>query len=260
MSVSDRRVAAAALVLLFGSAAAAPRPDDPHYTDAAGDANGLWGYDGVFTDTNNGKDLRPVSVDSADVVAAWFSTTYDTVSQRDDQGRIVAIEYVPTGLSLTVETVAPASPTFGPTLAFDFYGMLGDDCSLGISIDVHGPATGADDPAEGARIYRTGSGCAGGFRHLDVDGVAFDGHTMTVTFPFALTLVDGVQIVPLGGTIADAFDDEFGGEVYPIRRDSDGTSGYPPIIDTFDPPIAYTIGEDVPENVDCMEAPTDACG
>lgn len=199
------------------------------YRDAVGDANA------ITLGGNDGLDTRPASIGGADVVAAWFETTYEEVGERREA----------TGLRLHVETAEPAAPSFGPTLAYDFYGRIGS-CTLGFGMVVRGPQSRENDAPQAATLFRTDDSCPGGRGPLPhLFDLSFQGAQAVLTFPFSQTVVDGRQLLPLGATI-DSDGGSDGVDVFVIRSDDQGRSYGYKSIDQADPPEPFVIGSDLP--------------
>ena len=225
--------------------AAGPAPGPPHIVDVPGDANAVnsQGF-GQALDVPT----DPASVAGADLVGVWFETTYDTVIERDEQGAVRFVRHVATDLRMRVKTSAPASPTFGPTLTYRVPVTLGGSCQAWLSFYVRGDAPGSLD-REGAELIRQG-GCTG----TTPSGatLAFDGNLSIITFPFATS----------GGELAGGM--ELGPWSRPSVRMAAGNGTQQlftaPAIDEAPPMTSFTIGSDVPPDIDCHQTPANpAC-
>lgn len=238
------------VLAVVGAGSAAAKPAQPSYVDAIGDANGLYVNEYENLHDNNGPDTRPASVPGADLVSAWFQTSYRVERDVNDSGQVVRVRHVPTAVELRVETAAPASPTFGPSLVYRFLANIGD-CWLSLSSVVKGPASGEEE-VEGARVQRGGPDC--GNRSIEVP-VRFEGNVMVLSFSRQQSLIDGVQILPIGGVIGPS-EESFGALVSVVRVvNGIGLGGAD--LDGANPARPYVIGSDVPPDVDCVATPAD---
>jgi len=225
-----------------GEPSTAPPAPAPHIVDATGDANAINGQG--FGQTAD-QPTDPASVASADLAGVWFETTYDTVIERDENGAVRFVRHVPTGLRMRVKTAAPAKPTFGPTVLYRVPVTIDGACEAWLQLYLRGDAQGSLD-REGAELSPR-SGCAGTATGATL---AFDGVYTEATFPFA------------GGLLAGGM--ELGAWSRPSVRVAAGTGttqlATAPAIDEAPPMSGFTVGSDVPPDIDCHETPSDpAC-
>ena len=222
-----------------------PGPGPPHVVDPPGDANAVNGQGfGQALDVPT----DPASVGGADLVGVWFETTYDTIIERDEQGAVRFVRHVGTGLRMRVKTSEPARPTFGPTLTYRVPVTIGGSCQAWLSFYVRGDAPGSLD-REGAELIPQG-GCTG----TTPSGatLAFDGNRSAATFPFATS----------GGELAGGM--ELGPWSRPSVRMAAGNGAQQlftaPALDEAPPMTSFSIGSDVPADIDCHETPANpAC-
>ncbi|MGH2711721.1 MAG: hypothetical protein ACRDH9_11020 [Actinomycetota bacterium] len=100
----------AAALLSAASTAQAGSQADPEITDVAGDANFINGQ-GVQPGHETGPDTRPASFDNVDLRGVWFETAYTTTKILDPQSEgVLRVEHHPTALLVHVQTQAPARP------------------------------------------------------------------------------------------------------------------------------------------------------
>ncbi|MGH2711883.1 MAG: hypothetical protein ACRDH9_11855 [Actinomycetota bacterium] len=242
----------ATLSLVFGVssltvASADPPAPQPHIIDRAGDANGINGQ-GLFGGAEIGQDTRPVSVASADIVAIYYETLYDTIRERDAAGNIIGVKYVQHSFRVSAETTAPVKPTAGPSVMFRIPARIGiGACEVFIDGYVRGSAPGANE-LERADINKLTAQCPGGSGFLtDGFAIGFEGNMTKLTFPFDKSsgmFAPGVALEPTS-------------KVSVRTVLGQGTSPNPttPAIDETAIPARWVIGIDVPPDVDCAETP-----
>lgn len=226
-------------------ATAGPAPGPPHIVDPTGDANAVNGQgSGEATDVPT----DPASVSGADLVGVWFETTYDTSIERDEQGAVRFVHNIPSGLRMRVKTSAPVKPTFGPTLTYRVPVTIDGSCHAWLQFHVRGDAPGSLD-REGAQLLQQG-GCQG----TTPSGatLAFDGNLSIAAFPFATS----------GGELGDGM--TLGAWSRPSASLAPGSGtqqvATAPAFDETSPMSSFTIGSDVPPDIDCRATPTDpAC-
>ena len=97
------------VAVLSGLPAAAGSTADPEIADVAGDGNFINGQ-GAQQGQHAGPDTRPVSFDNADLRAVWFETAYSTTKVRDASGNVQRVEYTPTALKVNIQTQGPVRP------------------------------------------------------------------------------------------------------------------------------------------------------
>ena len=194
-------------------------------------------------------DTRPASIDSADLLAMWMETDYDTVVERDGDDTIAAVRHEPIGLRVSIETTAPASPTFGPTVVFRVPAMVGG-CGVFLQAYVSGPASAPTDTPEQANMRKLDEGCPGGAGTVS-DGfdLEFDGNVMTLVYPFDAPAAEGL-LVPGRQLMTD-------GDMHNRPLWVEATA---PAIDEATGFWWFRAGEDVPDDVDCAATPeADRC-
>jgi hypothetical protein len=244
--------AAASLALgispLFGSAGAladAP-PVLPHVTDRAGDANSINGQ-GLLGGGEIGNDTRPASIDSADIVAIYYETLYDTVRERDGGGNIVAVHYVQHSVRISIETNGPAKPTYGPTVMFRIPARLNNGaCEVFFDGYVRGTAPGANE-LERADINRLSAQCGESGFLTEGFTISYDGNFTRLTYPFDMTM----------GLLAPGVSFETSSKAGVRTASGPGTMPNPSthVIDETAVPGRWVIGIDVPPSVDCTATP-----
>ena len=217
-----------------------PGPGAPHIVDLSGDANLVSSQGG-----EQAVDVRtdPASIGGADLTGAWLETAYETVIERDQDGAVSFVRHVPSGLRVRVKTSSPAKPTFGPTLTYRVPVTIDGSCQAWLSFYVRGDSPGALD-REGAMVLPQ-SGCASEDPVLGT--LAFEGNYGVATYSF-----EGSS--GLLGT---------GMELGPWSRSSvriaagNGTQQVftAPAIDEGPPTTSFTIGSDVPDDIDCRVPP-----
>lgn len=232
-------VAAVTLCTWGAFPVAAGTPDDPEITDVAGDANFINGQ-GVVPGHEDGPDTRPASLDGADLRAVWFTTDYVSSKVLDPEtDAVLRVEYAPTGLRIHLRTEAPIHPT--PQNRSIRYRVIASlpGCRVRFELWALGESGAIHI------ISRLDAGCPSGIRQ---DSVAtssnlpsFDGNVATFAFPFshqwvAELLSDGLTIPQPAANVVFAFPD---GAV--IDEAASGRS--------------FTVGSDVPPDVDCTAEP-----
>jgi|GEM_PF-7067407 len=215
-------------------------------TDVAGDANAVnnQAQEGSVPEQN--VQTAPASVDGADLLSVAVRTLYQQEKVRDDAGRVVRVRHVPTALRIEFRTTAPAKPTFGPGVIFRMSANVGTSgCQVQFELYVAGQAPGSS-PIERGQVNRLRN-CPGGDGLLIGFPYSFEGDTATVTFPFAST--DGMLS---SGTRLTAY-------TRPHTRVVNYAVAAAPTAPAIDqsPAIAsFTIGQDVPADIDCLQDPS----
>ena len=226
---------------LSGIPATAGTSTDAEITDVAGDGNFINGQ-GAQPGHEIGPDTRPASFDNVDLRAVWFETAYSTTKVRDAAGALLRVEHRPTALVIHVQTQAPARPMspFG-TINYKVSTTL-PGCKASFELDVF------STPSERAVIRPLeGTSC-------DPDGVitispvapTFEGSVSTMTFPLADPHV--APYTSAGTAIAQP--SAYAWAVLPSapgRRADETVTGRD-----------FTIGQDVPPDIDCSADPTNS--
>jgi hypothetical protein len=233
-----------ALALATGGVQANAGATDPEITDPAGDANFVSAIAGPEADT------RPVSADSLDLLAAWFETAYSSNKVLDSNGDVVRVERVPEALLVHIRTAGPVLPTHLPSdtvrykvqvalpgcrAVFELVARAGTNGSyaqLG-TIDVCPP-------------FQTPT-----FQRQS-DAPVIQANEATIRFPFGSPFVP--QAVADGASIAQPT-----ARVYSALVSKTGPDGNDVLIaDKTVQGRSFTIGQDVPADVDCGSDPENA--
>ena len=225
---------------LAGASASAGGPSDPEVVDPAGDAN-LVNNQGQEAAPEQNLSTAPASIDGADIRSIWLETLYSTVKERDADGAVRFVRHVPHSLRINFVTTAPAKPTFGPGVIFRMSANVGEGgCQVQFQVYLAGTAT-AMERAEINRLRNCTGGngiLGGGFTH------AVQGTTLSLTFPFAQTegMLTGVETL-------SAYTRPHTRVVLP------NAAATAPAIDQTAPIRSFTLGSDVPPDVDCTTEP-----
>jgi hypothetical protein len=233
------------LLTLVPSSAFGGTPDQPDIVDVAGDANGInsQGRNEV-PDQNIG--TAPASIPSADIQAIWFETLYSIVKVRDNEGRVLRVRHIPEALRVSIRTTAPAKPTFGPGVIFRVGATIGPTCEAQLQLSLAGSAPGSStfERAELSRIRN----CPGGAGPVPGEiPFALIGNVTTMTFAFessAGVLATGLSLGP--------FTPPHSRVILPTG----GSGTTIPAIDQTARVTSWTIGSDVPPDIDCTEEPS----
>lgn len=214
--------------------------------DVGGDANGI-NNQSQETVPDPNLSTAPASIDSADLREIALETRYQTVKDRDEAGRVLAVRYVPDALRIHFTTTAPAKPSFGPGVIFRMSATIGDQgCQVQFELWVPGSAPNTST-AQRAEVNRLRN-CTGGSGFLSAGfSVAFQGATATATYPFEFTQ----GLLEEGGS--------FSAYTRPHSRVVVATSSQyvatVPAIDQMPAIGGFVVGQDVPEDVDCLATP-----
>lgn len=246
-------VASLVVLSMWTGPTSAGTPESPEFTDVAGDANGINGQ-GIAPGFEEGPDTRPASADGADLRKVWFETPYVTTKERDEAGKIVAVRHTATGVKVHIETTEAAIPTFGPTLLYRVPVQIGS-CTTIFQMWVRGEVTTPlDPPNDRADLRRVGCGfgpasITSGSFHL-----TFSESVATLEYPFTALQAAFVSDVRDGAELGEA---ETGASVRTLATLLSGSTTQPPqlVIDETEPGRGFTIGSDVPADVDCLETP-----
>jgi hypothetical protein len=239
-----------AAIVAMGGVAAAGSSTDPEMTDPAGDANG------VSVQTGDQRDTRPASIGQADLRAAWFETAFGTNKIRDpESGEVVRAEHVPTGLLLRIRTELPISPPWqSRTMLYRVMATipsLGSGCQTQHFFVARATPGQTDDAAtlypSGNPTYPCNNPMSG--------SLSYNGNVATLSFSFtdariAARVAVGTRIdAPLAssytlrspGSSGQEFNES---DLQHLRFDRTAV-GRP-----------FTVGSDVPPDVDCSDDPT----
>lgn len=230
--------AVALLVALGGLPATAGTAADPEITDQEGDANGTHQ---VLPD--------PGSIGGADLLAAWYQTLYTTAKEVDAEGQVIRVRHVPHTLKVSIETAAPASPAFGPTVILEVPVKL-DACRASVSVYIRGPQSLPGDP-QGAFLSMAAASCpkSAPSPGLTLPAPSFPGNLTTVLVPFSTTdgaLRAGTVITASGASSVLAM----------AKASTSATGGVNPLLDLANSAKPFTVGQDVPADVECAAQPT----
>jgi hypothetical protein len=224
-----------------GLPAAAGSSADPDITDVAGDGNFINGQ-GVQPGHEVGPDTQPASFGNVDLRAVWFETAYSTTKVRDAAGNILRVEHAPTALVIQVKTQAPARPMspFG-TINYRVSTTL-PGCKASFELDVFTtpPDRAVIRPLEGTQCDPLNGSATSSVVPT------FEGATSTMTFPLA-----DARIAPYISTGTT------------IRQSEAGSYGRLPngpalLADETLTGRDFTIGQDVPPDIDCSADPANS--
>jgi hypothetical protein len=216
--------------------AAAGTSTNAEITDVAGDGNFINGQ-GAQSGHEVGPDMRPASFDNVDLRAVWFETAYSTTKVRDAAGKILRVEHAPTALVIHVQTQGSAqsmSP-FG-TINFRVSASL-PGCKASFELDIFSSA--APDRA----VVRSLEGTECPNSATSPVAPTFEGAVSTMTFPLANPLV--APFLPAGTAIGQP-----SAYVWAILPFAPGRRADETVIGRD-----FTIGQDVPPDVECSEQP-----
>ena len=214
---------------------------DPEIADIAGDANFINGQ-GIQPGHEEGPDSRPASIDNTDLRAVWFETAYTTNKVFDPEtGDVLRVEYHPTALAVHVQTQGPARPMDPWNVILYKVQATLPGCTATFELSVR------PNPPDVATIWPVGAQCGDlppGSGAQSPVTPTFEGTVSTITFP--LTHFQTSQFISNGTTIAQPAAHAIG------RLPSLGS------VFRADETVAgpdFTIGQDVPPNVDCTADP-----
>lgn len=236
---------AALVAVLSGIPATAGTSGDPEITDVAGDANFINGQ-GLQPGHEAGPDTRPASVDGSDLLAVWFETAYTTTKVLDPStGSVLRVEHRPTALLVHIRTQAPVRPmTPWSGLRYKVQATL-PECRASFELQIY-----ASNPAlDHANLYVVTGQCGthgpNTGPNIPVDP-SFDGNVSTVTFPFGPEVS---EIIWPGATIVQP-------EAHVFTERSVTAGGSDRVIpDQTAPGRTFTVGQDVPPDIDCTADP-----
>ena len=238
----------AAALLSAASTAQAGSQAVPEITDAAGDGNYINGQ-GAQPGHETGPDTRPASFDNVDLRAVWFETAYTTSKVLDPQtGGVLRVEHHPTALLVHFQTQGPPRPMapFWQAVRYEVAVTL-PGCKAFFRAYFTQSGSPVFTPSTDSASINSLGGTRCGDASLITSPVrpTFVGSISTATFPLAH--LNTSQYISEGTAIrqptATAFANFPGSAVHPdetgIGRD-------------------FTIGQDVPPDVDCASDPENA--
>ena len=225
---------------LSGIPATAGTSTDPEITDPAGDSNFLSGV------TADERDTRPVSSDNSDLRAVWFETAYSTTKViHSVSGAVVRVEYRPTALHVNIQTQGPVRP-LSPWGALRFkVAFTVPACQA--TFDLLVATNPASDQAE-IRPATVGTSCGGDPPITIVISPVkptYDGAVSTLTFP--LTHGGVAEVIPPGTTLTET--SAFSTASPPVG------AAVPSPADKTSAGRTFTVGQDIPADVDCTADP-----
>jgi hypothetical protein len=234
-----------ALALATGGIQANAGATDPEITDAAGDANF------VSVISGNEADARPASSDSLDLRAVWFETAYSSNKVLDSNGDVARVERVPQALLVHIRTAGPVLPTLIP---FDNVRYKVQVALPGCRLVLEFVARTGSAPASYAQLGTIDACPPVGARQFRVvsDAPVIQGNEATVRFPLGSPLLP--QALAAGASADQPSARVYSGTV--SRTMSDGSEVL--IVDQTAPGRSFTIGQDVPADVDCGSDPENA--
>jgi hypothetical protein len=212
---------------------------DAEITDVAGDGNFINGQ-GAQSGHEVGPDTRPASFDNVDLRAVWFETAYNTVKVVSASGDVQRVEYRPKALVIHVQTQGSAqsmSP-FG-TINYRVSATL-PGCQASFELDVFSSA--APDRA----VVRSLEGTECGTSATSPVAPTFEGNVSTMTFPLANSLV--APFISAGTAIGQP-----SAYAWAILPSAPGRRADETVVGR-----SFTIGQDVPPDIDCSADPTNS--
>ena len=234
-----------ALFALGAVPAAAGTSAAPEVTDIAGDANGI---NGQGRTTQAGQDTRPASVDSADLRAVWFETSWGKTKDIDPaSGAVTRVRHVPLSLRVHVQTTAPIYPASVEgmrPLSYDVGAKLPGGCDIRMRLTV-----GGNQATDSAVLHTLTPVCAGGASTTgDSTKPTYAGNVATFSYPFAVerfgaVLQSGIALSGVSANVSRSV--PFAGSVMIDETPASATT--------------FTIGQDVPADIDCTTTPSPDC-
>lgn len=240
----NARWLAVGLVLALGAVpAAAGTPATPEITDIAGDANAVNGQGRTALE---GRDTRPASVDSADLRAVWFETSFRKDKLVDPAtGDVMRVRHLPAALLIHLQTSAPIHPASMEgmrPLSYDVLAALPNACSTRFRL-----AVGASAATDAVSLDTLSTGCPGGISSGGaLTRPTYNGNVATYTYPldeerFAEVLTAGTTISGASAVVTRAI--PFAGS---LRLDEAAAST-----------ATFTFGDGAPADIDCTVTPDD---
>lgn len=241
--------AAAALVAVLGSTtlpATAGTAADPEIADGVGDANFVNGQ-GTGIPTVPGLDTRPASLANMDLRAVWFETTYATNRVVDPgTGAILRVEYVPTGLLVHVRTEAPVWPMqYSAGNLNARFRVMAQNFSASCQVALWLNVPHANMYLARVNLEKISTACPGGLGNIEGAMPLYQGAVSTLRYPFSA-----------GETFAGVLS---AGQIFAFPWATsalvtqDGATRV--VVDEARAGRNFTIGQDVPPNVDCTATP-----
>jgi len=216
---------------------------DPEITDVAGDANFVNSQGGVLPIDPEGPDTRPASFDNVDLRAVWFETAYTTSKVLDPaSGTVRRVEYRPTALLIHIQTQGPARPmTPWGTIRYQVQATL-PGCTAYFELGVYSQPP---DVASIRPVFASPNcgDLAPGQIHTSGVPPTLNGTVATMTFPLVEPGKHNVtQYIWAGARIAQPA--ALANASPPTRNVDETATGRD-----------FTIGQDVPPDVECSEQP-----
>ncbi len=244
--------AAGSLVVgALGPSVAAGAEATPQITDVAGDANGINGH-ALLSALDEGPDTRPASLAHADLREVRFETTYDSHEILDPEtGEVTGIDHVATGVNVHIRTEGPirsAPATQLYPLNYDVQAEI-PGCTVRFRLTVL-----ANETSDRAGLWQLSDTCPNGGTGLfgSHAGAAswpqYRGNVTTLSYPFSTP--EFAAMLPPGRTLTDPWANA-------VR-----TGHYDKPVIVFDRAAvgsSFTIGEDVPADVNCRTEVDPAC-
>ena len=229
----------ATLMFTLGTTpATAGSQEAPEITDIAGDAGGANGQGLAPID---GIETRPASVDSADLRAVWFETAYAKTKTVDATGKVLMVRHFATGLRVNIQTEAPVHPPSQAQmrpLNYDVVAAIGD-CDVVFQLSATAaPAT------DTVGLQQMSAPCP--------DGVSPQGETTRPTYDAAIARLEFPFAISRFGKVlkpTTAIDIAVARTSRPLPFA--GTL----VLDDALGDATFTIGQDVPADIDCSAAP-----
>jgi hypothetical protein len=241
-----RRLLAAGLIAglvaaLSGIPAAAGTSTDAEVTDAPGDANFINGQ-GAQSGHEIGPDTRPASIDNSDLRAVWFETAYSTTKVKDASGNVLRVEHRPTALLLHIQTQGPIRP-----LAPWSYVEYRVQATLP-GCEAYFQLAAYSTPPDRASIKHVGTACDGQANSFFAPSPvvpSYSGSVSTITFP--LNDANIGHYISAGSLISQP-------AAHVLGRLPAGSQANVQVDETA-AGDNFTIGQDVPADIDCVSSP-----
>lgn len=260
---------------LLPSAATAD-PPAPHVTDPAGDANGL-NAQGNASAPAGGPDTKPASIDGADIREVSFETRYSTTKVYNPDGTVARVLYTANALKVNVTMEGNVLPTFGPSLLLRVPTRVtmpnGSLCESWFQAWWRGPRALPND-LERADIRRLTGGTPSVCPAVNTITAGFDlvvdGKVVTMIYPLNApgmagyiqegTLIKDPPVFINGSSyihtrVAFIGPSQTVGLPPPVGTVTVNPGVFPLAIDEAARFTAFTVGSDVPANIDCAVTP-----